>query len=163
MLEIRWHGRGGQGVVTSSELLAKATILEGKYAQHFPEFGPERRGAPVRAYTRIDDKPIEIHCGVYEPDIVVAIDPALSLSKDIVLAGAKKGTVVVLNVNKINDEFLKAAKEVGVEIYNCNAYGIALDVFGAPFYNTPMLGALVKATEIVKLDSVIEAVKGRFP
>jgi len=163
LLEIRWHGRGGQGVVTSSELLAKAAILEGKYAQHFPEFGPERRGAPVRAYTRIDDKPIEIHCGVYEPDMVVAIDPTLSLSKDIVLAGAKKGTIVVLNVKKIDDDFLKAAKEVGVELYHCDAYSIALEVFGAPFYNTPMLGALVKVTGIVKLDSVIEAIKDRFP
>lgn len=162
MIEVRWHGRGGQGVVTSSELLARAALIEKKYVQHFPEFGPERRGAPVRAYTRISNEPIEIHTGVYEPNIVVVIDPSLALEPSLYLEGVKKGAKVIINAKEIKEEIASKIKSIGAELYYVDAFHIALDVFGKPFYNTPMLGALVKATGIVNLDAAIEALKQRF-
>jgi len=162
VIEVRWHGRGGQGVVTSSLLLALAALKEGKYVQHFPEFGPERRGAPVRAFTRIDDKPIDIHYGVYEPDIVVVIDPTLQANVELITSGIKKGGYLVLNATKISDELARVCKDRELKVYTADAYRIAMDIFGRPLYNTPMLGAMVKATGIVSLDSVLEATKERF-
>ncbi len=162
MIEVRWHGRGGQGVVTSSELLARAALKENRHVQHFPEFGPERRGAPVRAYTRISDEPIEIHTGVYEPDIVVVIDPSLVYETKLYLEGVKKGTKIVLNAKEVKKEIADKVKELGAELYYVDAYTIALEIFGKPFYNTPMLGALVKATNLVPLESVESAMRDRF-
>ncbi|RLE55255.1 MAG: pyruvate synthase [Thermoprotei archaeon] len=162
LIEVRWHGRGGQGVVTASELLANAAIFEGKYAQHFPEFGPERAGAPVRAYTRISDEPIELHTGIYEPDIVVVIDPTLLVNMDILLSGLKRGGVFVINISEPPSELKERCKELGAKLYYVDATKIALEIFKRPFFNTPMLGALLKATGIVKLESVHEAVKRRF-
>ncbi len=162
MIEVRWHGRGGQGVVTSSELLAQAALKEGKYVYHAPEFGPERRGAPVRAFTRIDDEEIEQHFGIYEPDIVVVIDPTLQSETSYILQGLKKGGVLVLNAKKPHKLLVEEAKEINAEIWYVDAYSIAMEIFGRPFYNTPMLGALVKARELVKLESIFEAVKDRF-
>jgi len=163
LIEVRWHGRGGQGVVTSSELLARAVLREGKYVQHFPEFGPERRGAPVRAFTRIDDKPIDIHYGVYEPDIVVVIDPVLlTTNVEGVTAGLKEGGYLILNTTKVSEEIIKIAKEKSLKVYTVDAHKIALEVFNRPLYNTPMLGALVKATGLASLDSVLDALGERF-
>ena len=162
MIEIRWHGRGGQGVVTASYLLARAAIAEGKHAQHFPEFGPERRGAPVVAYTRIDDEPIEIHCGIYTPDIVVVIDPTLLVNVEAILGGLKEGGKVVVNSSSPRAEFMERAREKKAKVFYVDAYRIAMDVFKRALYNTPMLGALVKASGVVNLNSVVEAVKERF-
>jgi len=158
MIEVRWHGRGGQGVVTSSQLLSQAAIYEGKYAIHIPEFGPERRGAPVRSYTRIDDNEIEIRYGVLHPDIVVVIDPTLATYKDIILEGIKEDATIILN---------SPGGEVPKEYYNFNlyvvdAYRIALDTLGRAIYNTSMLGALVGATGIVNLESVLKVMGARF-
>ena len=158
MIEIRWHGRGGQGAVTSSQLLTHGAIIEGKYAIHIPEFGPERRGAPVRVFTRINDKPIEIRYGVLNPDIVVVIDPALTGLKDVFLEGIKESGIVILNKPPE-----KASKIEGYETYAVDAFRIAMDELGRPIYNTAMVGALVGATKIIKLESLIEAVKRRFP
>ena len=110
LIEVRWHGRGGQGVVTSSELLALAAIYEGKYVYHAPEFGPERRGAPVRAYTRIDNEPIEQHFGIYEPDIVVVIDPTLQTEVDYILSGLKKNGMLILNAEEPYEKVIEKAK-----------------------------------------------------
>lgn len=163
MIEVRWHGRGGQGVVTSSELLARAVLKEGKHVQHFPEFGPERRGAPVRAFTRIDDKPIDIHYGIYEPDIVVVIDPVLlSTNVEGILSGLKNGGYLVLNATKVPEDVARIAKEKNLKVYTVDAHKIALEVFNRPLYNTPMLGALVKATGLASLNSVLEALGERF-
>jgi len=163
LIEVRWHGRGGQGVVTSSELLARAVLKEGKYVQHFPEFGPERRGAPVRAFTRIDDKPIDIHYGIYEPDIVVVIDPVLlSTNVEGILSGLKNGGYLVLNTTKVPEDIARIAKEKNLKVYTVNAHKIALEIFNRPLYNTPMLGALVKATGLASLNSVLEALGERF-
>jgi len=162
MIEVRWHGRGGQGVVTSSEILAKSALLEGKYVQHFPEFGPERRGAPVRAFTRISEEPIDLHYGIYNPDVVVVIDPTLLSDMEFITMGIKKNGYLIVNSQKVTDELAKFSKETLVKLYYVDAYTIALDTFGRPFYNTPMLGAMVKATGIISLDSVISIVKQRF-
>jgi len=162
LIEVRWHGRGGQGVVTSSELLALAALEEGKYVYHAPEFGPERRGAPVRAYTRISNEPIEQHFGIYEPDVVVVIDPTLHSDVKSVTQGIKNGGIMVLNAVEVGGELISVLKEKDVKLYYVDAYTIAMNIFGRPFYNTPMLGAMVKATGIVSLESVFKAVKKRF-
>lgn len=158
MIEIRWHGRGGQGVVTSSQLLSQAAIYEGKFAVHIPEFGPERRGAPVRSYTRIDDEVIEIKYGVLNPDIVVVIDPTLVTYKELILEGLKSGGIIVVNSQGGNlpDEFRQ------YKLYVVDAYHISLETLGRPIYNTSMLGALVGATNIVSLESVFKVLGDRF-
>lgn len=160
--EVRWHGRGGQGVVTASDLLARAAILEGKHVYHAPEFGPERRGAPVRAYTRISDEPIEQHYGVYSPNAVIIIDPGLQLLYNIVLEGVKKGGLLAVNAREVNKGLLERAKGLGLRVWRVDAFSVSMQVFGRPIFNTPMLGALVRATGIVGLESVLKAVEERF-
>ena len=158
MIEVRWHGRGGQGVVTSSQLLANAAIAEGKYAIHIPEFGPERRGAPVRSYTRISDEKIEVRCGVLNPDTVVIIDPSLLQLKNLILSGVKDNTIIIYN----SSDPESANPIDNLKTYVVDAYHIALDVIGRGIYNTAMLGAVVGVMKIVKLDNVFKAVKNRF-
>lgn len=162
LFEVRWHGRGGQGVVTASDLLARAAIHEGKFAYHAPEFGPERRGAPVRAYTRISDEVIEQHYGIYTPDAVVVIDPSLQAVHTMILDGVKEGGTLVINAKRIDENLLTKAKEAKLSVWAVDAYSVALEIFGRPLYNTPMLGAFVKTVGIVKLDSVLEALRERF-
>lgn len=160
--EVRWHGRGGQGVVTASDLLARAAILEGKYVYHAPEFGPERRGAPVRAYTRISNEPIEQHFGIYNPDAVVVIDPSLLKLHDLILSGIKPGGLLVVNAKTVESGLLERVKELRLSLWSVDAYAIAMNVFGTPLYNTPMLGAFTRAAGLVKLESVLSIVKERF-
>ncbi|MCD6368689.1 MAG: 2-oxoacid:acceptor oxidoreductase family protein [Thermoproteales archaeon] len=162
LIEVRWHGRGGQGVVTASDLLAKAAILEGKYVWHAPMFGPERTGAPVMAFTRISDEPIEIHSGIYSPDIVVTIDPIQVVEVEWYTEGLKEGGSVVVNAKKIPKVLADKAVQKNYKIFYVDAYDIALNVFKRAFYNTPMLGALVKVTGIVGLESVLKVVEARF-
>uniref|UniRef100_A0A7C4FE15 pyruvate synthase n=1 Tax=Thermofilum pendens TaxID=2269 RepID=A0A7C4FE15_THEPE len=162
MYEVRWHGRGGQGVVTSSELLALAAIKEGKYVYHAPEFGPERRGAPVRAYTRISDEPIELHSGIYNPDAVVVIDPTLQNEVAAITAGLKEGGLIVVNARSPAADLVDQAKKLNARLWLVDAYSIAMEIFGRPLYNTPMLGALTRASGLVRIDSVLEAVRERF-
>jgi pyruvate ferredoxin oxidoreductase gamma subunit len=159
--EIRWHGRGGQGVVTVSRLLAQAALLEGKYVQAFPEFGPERAGAPVKGFTRISDEPIDLHSQIYEPDVVVVIDPALTRSVNVTEGIVKKG-VFLANLKEAPQKIKEEIDQAGAYIYLVDATRIALDVIGRPFFNTPMLGALVKSTDTVSLNSVIKVVTSRF-
>jgi len=160
--EVRWHGRGGQGVVTASDLLARAALREGKYVYHAPEFGPERRGAPVRAYTRISDEPIEQHFGIYNPDAVVVIDPSLQKMVDYVLAGVREKGLLVANGRNLNPNLGAKAREAGLDIWLVDAFEIAMEIFNRPLYNTPMLGAFARASGIVSLDSVVAAIEERF-
>lgn len=155
MIEIRFHGRGGQGAVTAARLLAEAAFKEGKYCQAFPSFGAERRGAPVLAFTRIDNKPIRIRTLVYEPNHVVVLDSTL-LDVINVAAGLKKGGIIVVNAKEVPEE-LKTAKVATVD-----ATAIALDFLGAPITNTAMLGAFARATKLVSLNSVVQVVEGYF-
>ncbi|MEM3378494.1 MAG: 2-oxoacid:acceptor oxidoreductase family protein [Candidatus Bathyarchaeia archaeon] len=161
MLEFRWHGRGGQGAWTASELLARAAIYEDKYIQSFPEFGPERMGAPVTAFTRISTEPIRLHCSIYEPDVVAVLDPTL-LKTVPVVAGLKEDGIVIVNSA---DEPAKVKKSLKLEkgqVWAVPATEIALKILGMPIMNTAMLGAAARATSIVALESIEKTVKERF-
>jgi pyruvate ferredoxin oxidoreductase gamma subunit len=149
-VEVRWHGRGGQGVVTASELLAGAALAEGKYLQAFPEFGPERMGAPIRAFTRISDEPIEIHSHVYTPDVVVVLDPTL-LNNPMITEGLSDEGKLIVNYSGTVDEVRKITKFMG-RIYVVDATKIAVETIGRPIANTCCVGALVKVTGLVTLD-----------
>lgn len=156
MIEIRFHGRGGQGVVTSAEILAIAAFKDKKYSQAFPFFGTERRGAPVVAFTRVDDKFVRTREQIYNPDCVVVLDSTLLDVVD-VTQGLKDNGVVIINTNK--DVKLNTKAKVKA----VDATGIALKVIGKPFVNTPMIGALVGATDIVNIESVYNTIRERFP
>ncbi len=160
MLEIRWHGRGGQGAVTSVELLSLAAIEEGKYAQGFPSFGPERRGAPVTAFNRVDDKQIKIRSGIYKPDVVVVLDASLVALVDVAEGLKPTGTLLVNTTKNLAE--LKKDIRFGGKIATCDATGIAWKELGVPITNTTMLGALLKVTGIVKLESLDNPIKVRF-
>ncbi len=159
--EIRWHGRGGQGCWTASTILALAALSEGKSVQSFPEFGPERMGAPVQAFTRISDRKIRMHCNIYKPDAIVVLDPTL-LDRSIVEGLVEKGTLVV-NTKYTPSQVKSSLGIKEVKVWTVDASRIALEVLGREVTNTPMIGALVKATGVVKIDSVISVVKERFP
>lgn len=160
--EIRWHGRGGQGAVTAAMILAKAAIYEGKYAQAFPEFGAERRGAPVRAYSKVSDKPIYSRSPILNPDAVVVLDS--SLPKELYLEGLKEGGLLIVNTKKSPEELREALGIDGrYKIYTVDATKIALEVLGVPIVNTAMVGAFVKALPIVSLESVARAIQETFP
>lgn len=161
LVEIRWHGRGGQGAVTSAELLAQAAINEGKYAQAFPSFGPERRGAPVLAFVRINSRePIRVRAEIREPDVVVVLDPGL-LRIIKVTAGLKPNGIVIINTSKQPDQL---RKELGITgaLATVNATAIAREILGVPITNTTMVGAVLRATGVVKLESLVEPVRHRF-
>ena len=161
LVEIRWHGRGGQGAVTSAELLARAAIGEGKYAQAFPSFGPERRGAPVLAFDRISEKDrIRVRAEIKEPDVIVVLDPGLVSIVD-VTAGLKDGGVIVVNTKKSLDE-IAAAFDGKWKVAAVNATKIANEVLKVNIVNTTMLGALIRATGVVKMESLDEPLKARF-
>jgi pyruvate ferredoxin oxidoreductase gamma subunit len=160
MLEIRWHGRGGQGAVTSVELLAIAAIDEGKYAQAFPSFGPERRGAPVEAFNRVDKKQIRIRSRIYNPDVAVVLDESL-VNLINVAAGLKPDGLLIVNTSRTADEVRSALNYKG-KVATVDATGIAWKELGVPITNTTMLGALIKATKVVKLESLKEPVDHRF-
>jgi len=160
LVEIRWHGRGGQGAVTSAELLAQAAISEGKYAQAFPSFGPERRGAPVLAFVRTSDEPIRIRAGITEPDVVVVLDPSLLRIID-VTSGLKDGGTFVVNTRKSAEE-IRAEFGIKWRLATIDATKIAQELLGVPITNTTMIGALLKATGVVSLESLVEPVNKRF-
>lgn len=154
MIEIRIHGRGGQGAVTCAELMARAAGLDGKYAQAFPAFGVERRGAPVKSFCRISDKPITIRSQVYSPDYVVVLDPSLLGMKE-VSEGKKGDTVLIVNSDNSGSEEFK-------KVYSYNATKLALEVLGKEIVNTAMLGVFAKSTDLVSLESLLKALGERF-
>ncbi|MBU1207219.1 MAG: 2-oxoacid:acceptor oxidoreductase family protein [Proteobacteria bacterium] len=160
MIEIRFHGRGGQGAVTSAEIIALAAIEEEKYAQGFPSFGPERRGAPVAAFARVDEKPIRLRSKIYHPDVVVVLDSTLLKILD-PSQGLKPGGLLIINTNK-SIEQLKAELGYQMKMATVDADLIAREELGLPITNTTMLGALVRGTGIVQLDSMIPPLKARF-
>lgn len=159
--EIRWHGRGGQGAWTASELLAKAAIHEGKHIQSFPEFGPERMGAPVSAFTRISDKRINLHCAVYTPWVSVVLDPTL-LKTVPVAEGLLKNGVLIVNSTESPIKIRDQLNMDGRKVCTVPATQIATKILGRPVTSTAMLGALSRATKIVKLESIEHAVLERF-
>jgi len=161
IFEVRWHGRGGQGAKTAAQFLGEAALDKGKYIQAFPEYGPERAGAPIRAYTRISDEPITIHSSVTNPDVVVVIDPTLLDSVD-VTEGLGTDGVLLVNTPDEPTQIRKKVNFSSGKVATCDATKISLEVLGIPMPNTPMLGALLKVVNPVSLDAIEEQVKRKF-
>ena len=161
LIEIRWHGRGGQGAKTASLLLADAAFNTGKYIQGFPEYGPERMGAPITAYNRISSKPITIHSNIYYPDFVVVVDDTLLESVD-VTAGLKDNGGIIINTTKSGDEIKALLKNFSGNIYTLDARKISLDALGKYFPNVPMLAGIVKISGIMSDEELIKDMEGSF-
>ena len=161
MIEIRWHGRGGQGAKTASLLLADAAFNTGKYIQGFPEYGPERMGAPITAYNRISDTPIRIHSNIYEPDYVVVVDDSLIGAVD-VTSGLKDNGAIVINTNEDIDSLRKKLNEFSGKIYTIDASKISSECLKANFPNTAMLAAVVNITKIMSKEELVDNMKDAF-
>ncbi len=161
LIEIRWHGRGGQGAKTASLLLADAAFNTGKYIQGCPEYGPERMGAPITSYNRISDKPITIHSNIYEPDYVVVVDDTL-LESVPVTAGLKKEGAIVINTTKSPEYLKEKLNGYDGNIYTIDARKVSEETLGKYFPNTPMLAAIVKVTGIMSDEAFLEDMKGSF-
>ena len=161
VIEIRWHGRGGQGAKTAALLLAESALEEGKYIQGFPEYGPERMGAPMQSFTRISEVPITVHSHVESPDAVVVLDATLLDAVDIT-AGLPEEGVVLVNTSQSPQEIRKRLNLKKSKVFTVDATAISLDILGRNLPNTPMLGALIKATNLLNIDTVISAIKSKF-
>jgi pyruvate ferredoxin oxidoreductase gamma subunit len=161
LLEIRWHGRGGQGAKTAALLFADAAVETGKYIQAFPEYGPERMGAPVFAFNRISDKPILQHCGIKKPNIVVVLDPTLMETID-VTEGLPEDGIVVVNSQKTAGEIKQQLKISKQKVYVVDASKISKEILKRDIPNTPMLGALIKVSKLLEFKPMLESVKARL-
>ncbi len=163
MIELRFHGRGGQGAVVASKIFAEALFYEDKFVQSFPAFGVERRGAPVTAFTRIDDKPIRLRTNIYQPDHIVVLDPTLIDTTD-VTAGLKEGGIVLINIDREPSTYTRLS---GFKVATVDANLIATEYrLGSPAYpivNTAILGALSRVTELVGIESVCKAISKSVP
>lgn len=161
LIEVRWCGRGGQGAVTAAKMLAESAMSEGKFIQAFPEFGPERMGAPVKSFTRISSEPINIHCQVSNPDISVLLDPSLLGVVDITEGVGKNGIVIVNTKSGAKDLRRKMNME-GRKLYTVDATGISTKALGRNIPNMPMVGAVIKVSGAVKLESAIRNFQQQF-
>ena len=161
LIEIRWHGRGGQGTKTASLLLADAAFNTGKYIQGFPEYGPERMGAPITAYNRISNSPIRIHSNIYEPDYVVVVDDTLLESVD-VTAGLKSEGAIIINTTKAKEKILKLLNGYTGNIYTIDAKKISIETLGKYFPNTPMLASIVKVANIMNEQNFLADMNASF-
>ncbi len=164
MIEIRFHGRGGQGSVIASKILAKAFFMEGKYVSAFPYFGVERRGAPVTAFTRVDEKPIRARYQIYEPDYVIVLDSSLIGAVD-VLKGLKKNGYILINTLKSPEEMMKDLNHGNIATVDATEIAIKhhLGSQTAPIVNTAILGAFAKVSNLVKIETVMEAIRQAAP
>jgi len=160
MIEMRFHGRGGQGAVTCAELVAQAAIDTGKYATAFPSFGPERRGAPVVAFARMDDRPVRIRSKIYNPDVVIVLDPSL-LEIANPTEGIREDGILIVNTSHDADSIRKRLA-YGGRMATVDATRIAREVLGLPITNTTMVGALVKGTGILTVEALVEPFNRRF-
>ena len=158
LVEVRWHGRGGQGAKTAALLLADAAFNTGKYIQGFPEYGPERMGAPITAYNRISDERINIHSNIYEPDYVVVVDETLITSVD-VTAGLKETGAIIINTDKSPEQVKKYLKGYAGKVCTIDARKISEEALGKNIPNTPMLAAVVKVGKLMDENAFIEDMK----
>jgi pyruvate ferredoxin oxidoreductase gamma subunit len=161
LTEIRWHGRAGQGVVTAGELLAEAAMGEGKYFQAFPDYGPERMGAPIKSYTRISDGPIEVHHQILNPDVIVVVNPTLIGVIDLT-EGLKEDGIAIINTSDSPEEVRKKLGLKGGKVATLDATRIAMDTLGRDIPSTLMLGAVAKVTGLVSLDSLVHCTRERL-
>jgi 2-oxoacid:acceptor oxidoreductase gamma subunit (pyruvate/2-ketoisovalerate family) len=165
MIEIRFHGRGGQGAVKGSDILAMAAFREGKEVQSFPFFGVERRGAPVTAYTRISDEEIRIHCYIYEPDVLVVLDSSLMTAIPLT-DGLKPNGKIIINTTQAAEAFpLTNALNARIYAVDCSSIALrhGLGSQAAPIVNTTILGAVARATRLVSIESVMECIREKIP
>jgi pyruvate ferredoxin oxidoreductase gamma subunit len=161
LVEIRWHGRGGQGVITAGKLLAETALGTGQYFQAFPDYGPERMGAPIRAFTRIGSKPITIHSQIEEPDVVLVLDPTL-LGSVPVAEGLKEDGILLVNTSMSPEEVRKITGFGGGKVYTVDASHIAIEEMGREITNTPMLGAFAHATGLFEVQALMEQIREWF-
>jgi len=161
VIEIRWHGRGGQGAKTAATMVADAAINEGKYSQGFPEYGPERMGAPIKGYTRISSKPIFDHSAIYFPDYVVVLDDTLLDVVDVCENLSESGAVLV-NTPKAPAEVRGKFPGLKAKVCTIDATKISIDELGRPIPNTPMIGALMKIAGVVGIDAVFHDIEKKF-
>lgn len=159
--EIRWHARAGQGAVTAAKLVAETALEQDKYFQAAPEYGPERMGAPLQAFTRISPEPINIHCNIVNPNIVIVLDATLLNVVD-VTSGLTEGGTIIVNTELTPAEIRKKAEIQGFNIFTVNASKIALESIGKDFPNIPILGALLGATRIMNSDKVSDHIRSTF-
>ena len=162
LIEIRWHGRGGQGAKTAALLLGDAALASGKYIQAFPEYGPERMGAPVASFNRISSKPILLHSGVTNPDIVIVLDPTLIESVN-VTEGMGDGGILIVNTERTPADVMSdCGVKSGIKVFVVDASKISTETIGRDIPNTPMLGALIKATGILEFKEMLEDTKHKL-
>ncbi|MCL6471507.1 MAG: 2-oxoacid:acceptor oxidoreductase family protein [Firmicutes bacterium] len=161
LTEIRWHARGGQGAVTAAKLLAETALSQGQYFQAFPEYGPERMGAPILAFTRISSEPIHIRSSITNPDIAVVLDPTLLSTVDVTVGMGEDG-ILIINTDEEPADIRKAMKLKGCKVFTVNATRIAQETIGRPIPNTPMMGALVKVTDMMPLKSLTDYIRKSF-
>ncbi|MGD2079811.1 MAG: 2-oxoacid:acceptor oxidoreductase family protein [Nitrospirota bacterium] len=162
LVEIRWHGRGGQGTVTAAKVLADACISGGRHVQAFPEYGPERAGAPLRAYNRVSDKELRLHCPVVHPQVISVVDATL-LDAINVAEGATDDAAFIVNTTADPAEVRKKLDaKSSQKIYTVDATKIAIDEFGRALPNSPMLGSVAKVTGLVSLEDLLEDVRKSF-
>lgn len=161
LIEIRWHGRGGQGVVTAGKLLAETAMGTGQYFQAFPDFGPERMGAPIRAFTRLSPRPINIHSQIENPDVVLVLDPTL-LGTVPVADGLKEDGMLLVNTSQSPAEVRQVTGLKTGKVFTVDASHIAIEEMGRDITNTPMLGAFARATGIFDIEKLAEQLRAWF-
>ncbi|MBM4031878.1 MAG: pyruvate synthase [Planctomycetes bacterium] len=161
MTEIRWHGRGGQGAKTAATMVAEVALEEGKFSQGFPEYGPERMGAPIRGYTRISERPIRLHCPITAPDVVVVLDPTLIGAED-VADGLKPDGAIIVNTHEGPATIRARLGVAHGKVYTVDATKIAIETIGRPIPNTPMIGALIRVSGFMKLETVFHDIQKKF-
>ncbi|HUT32588.1 MAG TPA: 2-oxoacid:acceptor oxidoreductase family protein [Planctomycetota bacterium] len=161
MTEIRWHGRGGQGAKTAATLVAEVALNEGKYSQGFPEYGPERMGAPIRGYTRIAERPIRLHCPITAPDVVVILDATL-IGADDLADGLKPDGAIIVNTSESPAAMRKKLGIAHGKVYTVDATKIAIEEIGRPIPNTPMIGALIRVGGFMQLETVFHDIEKKF-
>ncbi len=161
LTEIRWHGRGGQGAKTAALLLADVAFQTGKYVQGFPEYGPERMGAPITAYNRISDKQIRVHSNIYEPQYVVVVDESLLETVD-VTKGLKKDGAILVNTERAKEDIIPHLKGYEGKVYTIDAKKVSLATMGKYFPNTPLLAAIVKVAGIMEEDIFLKEMEASF-
>lgn len=159
LTEIRWHGRGGQGAKTAALLLADVAFQAGMHVQGFPEYGPERMGAPITAYDRISESPIRVHSNIYEPDFVAVVDDTLLHSVD-VTAGLKEDGGILVNTQKTAEEIVPLLKGYKGKIYLLDAHKVCMATLGKYFPNTPMLAAMVKISGVMDTEDFLKDMEG---
>lgn len=161
LTEIRWHGRGGQGAKTAALLLADVAFQTGKYVQGFPEYGPERMGAPITAYNRISDKQIRVHSNIYTPQYVVVVDESLLEAVD-VTGGLRKDGAILINTSRPREELIPHLKGYKGKVYTIDAHKVSMAAMGRYFPNTPLLAAIVKVADIMDEETFLREMRASF-